>query len=63
MKVEIDADELCSLRADLRALMEENANLGKVNTVLNTTMSFRASLLNGRRDRLAHLLSTWETYE
>ena len=27
MKVEIDVDELCSLRADLRALMEENTDL------------------------------------
>ena len=27
MNVEIDVDELCSLRADLRALMEENEKL------------------------------------
>ena len=49
MNVEIDVDELCSLRADLRALMEENEKLKEVNRVLGQEYSGTAFMLQQGR--------------
>jgi len=49
MNVEIDVDELCSLRADLRALMEENEKLKEVNRALVKEYSGTAFMLQQGR--------------
>ena len=61
MKVEIDVDELCSLRADLRALMVENEKLKEKMRRQKDLGTEFVSLLNKRKQEAAQLVRGWAT--
>jgi len=61
MNVEIDVDELCSLRADLRALMEENEKLKEKMRRQKDLGTEFVRLLNKRKQEAAQLVRGWAT--
>jgi len=61
MNVEIDVDELCSLRADLRALMEENEKLKEKMSRRENLGKELVSLLTKRALVTDQLVRGWAT--